>query len=137
MDDTERDIWLASFAKVLECNAKTANNRGAGQTSFSLQAAPDMSFIGRKNSAMYGSLMGKLPTRSQGKAITDGVSIYKSPELQVTKTIMEGHVMKAIENLGIFNGKAYHKRYLKVEFGQPHIQFFEKKSDSTFHKLQK
>ena len=117
MDDTERDIWLASFAKVLECNAKTANNRGAGQTSFSLQAAPDMSFIGRKNSAMYGSLMGKLPTRSQGKAITDGVSIYKSPELQVTKTIMEGHVMKAIENLGIFNGKAYHKRYLKVEFG--------------------
>ena len=45
--------------------------------------------------------------------------------------------MKAIENLGIFNGKAYHKRYLKIEFGQPHIQFFEKKSDSTFHKLQK
>ena len=43
--------------------------------------------------------------------------------------------MKAIENLGIFNGKAYHKRYLKIEFGQPHIQFFQKKSDRDHHKL--
>ena len=32
--------------------------------------------------------------------------------------MIQGNIMKAVENLGFWNGKdQYHKRYLKIEFG--------------------
>ena len=36
--------------------------------------------------------------------------------------------MKAIEQISVFHGKAYHERFFKLEFGQLKCRFFESES---------
>ena len=68
------------------------------------------------------------------ECIEQGKVMYKSDHLQVTKTSIEGYVMKAVENLGFFNKAEYHKRYFVFEFGTTYCHFFEKKNDKKAHR---
>ena len=45
--------------------------------------------------------------------------------------------MKAIENVGIFNGGGYHTRFLKLEFSQPLCFFYEEKDDDRCQRSHK
>ena len=75
--------------------------------------------------------------KKQMRATVEGVEIYKTEFLQVTKASMKGTVMKAIEKISVFHKSPYHKRYFLLEFGQPYCYFYEKKTDSSFHKSHK
>ena len=59
--------------------------------------------------------------------------MYKSPELQVTRHSIEGHIMKAVENVGFFNASEYHKRFIRLEFGgKGELMFFEHKPEQEW-----
>lgn len=51
-------------------------------------------------------------------ATSQGIDIYRSPDVTVTKQLIEGSVMKAIENLGLFNSQNYHKRFIRLDFSR-------------------
>lgn len=42
--------------------------------------------------------------------------------------------MKAVENIGFFNGDIYHKRYLMLNFRQPYCYFYQRRSDNVHYK---
>ena len=53
--------------------------------------------------------------------------ITSSQEFQVSSDTIGGNVMKAIENLGLFNSNEYNKRYIEISFGKKggQLEFFE------------
>ena len=60
-----------------------------------------------------------------------------SEHLEVTKNGCKGNVMKAVENVGVFNRSTYHTRFFLLEFGQPYCYFYEKKGSSSFQRSHK
>ena len=55
----------------------------------------------------------------------DGAEMFQSPDLLVTKYVIQGLVMKAVENVSFFNKDKYHKRFFKLEFGEFDCHFYE------------
>lgn len=69
------------------------------------------------------------------KKSIDGSSFYKTEHLEATDYHVKGTVMKAVENLGMFNSAQYHKRIFSLEYGQQYCYFFEKKGQTTSNKF--
>ena len=62
----------------------------------------------------------------QKRKSLEGTNFYRTDSLLVTDTHIKGTVMKAIENLTLFNKAEYHKRFLELKFGEQYCYFYEK-----------
>lgn len=75
--------------------------------------------------------------RQKRTTVEGGVDLYMSEHLEVTKNGFKGDIMKAVENVGVFNYDKYHTRFFMLEFGQPYCYFYEKKISLSFQRSHK
>ena len=91
-----------------------------GLEKFNLRSIADTELlIKHQNPTAWGSIKAVTTTR------LDGAEMFQSPDLLVTKYVIQGAVMKAVENVSFFNKDKYHKRFFKLEFGDFDCHFYE------------
>lgn len=124
--EVEREIWVKSFEKIVQ------QNRGK-KGRFNMKASISMERVKNLSSA-HQAFIGK---RNHSSIQHGNAEIYKSQDLRVTQFGIQGKVMKAVENVGLFNKDKYHERYFKLQFSEEFCYICVTESSASYkHKYE-